>query len=100
MGMHQPVDWLDYSKMAQEFFALSKNYWANTMEMMAMFQTQNEKMLNTLIENGLVSQAEGRKMLQEWLNRSKEAREDFTKTMEDNWKKAEGALGASQKMGK
>lgn len=90
----------DQAKIVQEVFALSKNYWATTMEMMSAFQDQNEKMWNILLEQGLVGQQEGGKMLQEWLNRAKQAREQFNRTMEDNWKKAEGAFGATSKTGK
>ena len=90
----------DQAKMGQEVFNLSKNYWMSTMEMMSAFQDQNEKMWNTLLEQGLVNQQEGRKMLQEWLNRAKQAREEFTKTMEDNWKKAENSFGVTSKSGK
>ena len=100
MGMHQPIEMFDYAKMAQEVFALSKNYWMTTMGMMANFQDQNEKMWNSLLQQGLVGQEESRKMLEEWLLRAKQAREQFTRTMEDNWKKAEGAFGAASKQGK
>jgi polyhydroxyalkanoate synthesis regulator phasin len=90
----------DQQKIAQEVFNLSKNYWMTTMEMMSAFQDQNEKMWNTLLEQGVISQSEGRKMLQDWLIRAKQAREQFTKTMDDNWKKAESVFGSSQKSGK
>ena len=91
---------LDQAKMGQEMFNMAKNYWTSTMEMMTNFQDQNEKMWNNLMEQGLVSQQEGRKMLQEWLTRAKQAREQFNKTMEDNWKKSESAFGNSPKSGK
>jgi len=90
----------DQARMAQEVFNLSKNYWMTTMEMMTNFQDQNEKMWNNLMEQGLVGQQEGRKMLQEWLTKAKQAREQFNRTMEDNWKKAETTFGSTSKAGK
>jgi len=48
----------------------------------------------------LVGQQEGRKMLQDWLNRTKQAQDQFIGTMEDNWKKAETIFGVMPKTGK
>lgn len=94
------IKMFDQQKVMQEVFNLSKNYWLNTMEMVTTFQNQNEKMWNALIEQGLVSQQEAKKMVQEGLSRWKQARKQFQETMEDNWKKAESAFGAASKTGK
>jgi len=87
----------DQSKAAQEMFNLSKNYWATTMEMLSSFQDQNEKMFHTMLEQGIVAQGEGKKMLQEWMNRARQARDQFQRTMEDNWKRAETVFGSTSK---
>jgi polyhydroxyalkanoate synthesis regulator phasin len=86
----------DQQKVLADAFNMSKNYWTTTMDMVTNFQSQNEKMWNTLIEQGLVAQTQGQNMLREWLTRSKQAREQYTATMEDNWKKAESAFGGTK----
>jgi len=90
----------DGQEMIRDMFNLNKSYWLNTMEMMSAFQNQTGKMWDTLLEQGLVTQHEGKKMLQDWLNRTKQAQDQFTETMENNWKKAEATFGNIPKTGK
>ena len=87
----------DQQRLAQEIFNLSKNYWSTTMGMVSNFQDQNEKMWNNLIEQGVVTQQESKKMLQEWMNRARQAREEFTKTIDDNWKNTERTFSSAPK---
>jgi len=91
---------IDQQKAAQELFGLSKNYWTSMINMMSDIQDQNLKVWNNLLEQGLVAQNESKRMLQEWMNRAKSSREEFTRAMEENWKKAEAALSAGQKSNK
>jgi len=90
----------DGQEMVKEIFNLNKNHWLNTMEMMSAFQNQTEKMWNTMQEQGFVVQHEGRKMFQDWLNRTKQAQDQFSETMKDSWKKAETVFGVTPKTGK
>jgi polyhydroxyalkanoate synthesis regulator phasin len=90
----------DGQEMVKEMFSMNKSYWLNTMEMMSEFQNQTGKMWNTLLDQGLVAQQESKKMLQDWLNRTKQAQEQFAETMANNWKKAEAAFGTAPKTGK
>ena len=87
----------DGQEMMKEMFNLNKTYWLNTMEMMMGVQNQTEKMYNTLSEQGMIAQQEGKKMFQDWLHRTKDAQEQFTGTMQDNWKKAEGMFTKTPK---
>jgi len=77
---------LDQHKIAQVIFTLSENYWQITMEALSTLQTHNEKMLNTLINQGVITYQEGKDVLQEWMSQTRKAREQFQKAMEDNWK--------------
>ena len=90
----------DGQEMIRDMFNLNKSYWLNAMEMMSAYQNQTGKMWDTLLEQGLVTQHEGKKMLQDWLNRTKQAQDQFSETMKDNWKKAETIFGATPKTGK
>lgn len=90
----------DQYKVAQEVFNMSKTYWEHTMEMMTAFQDQNEQMWTTLMEQGFVAQEQSKKMLNELLIHAKQARAQFSRTMDDNWKQAESVFGTNQKTGK
>ena len=79
----------DQQKVAQEMFNLSKNHWMMTMDMVTAFQEQNDKMWHTLMEQGLITQAEGKKVFIDWMDRAKQARDQFNNTITDNLKKME-----------
>jgi polyhydroxyalkanoate synthesis regulator phasin len=90
----------DQQKVAQDVFNMTKGFWLTTMQMVSTFQDQNERMWHTLLDQGLVMQQESKKMLQESLTRAKQTREQFTETMEENWKKVESSLTGTAKSGK
>jgi len=90
----------DNNQFAKEMYNLSKNYWTTTMEMLSSFQDQNEKMFHTMIDHGLVAQQEGKKMLQEWMSRTRKAQDQFTQTMQDTWEKTGLVFGTTPKSGK
>lgn len=87
-------------KMIQDVMNLSRNYWMTTMDLMANMQKQNEKMWNILLEQGVATQHEGHKMMQEWLNGTKQAQEHYNKLMENTWEQAEALFGTPSKPGK
>jgi polyhydroxyalkanoate synthesis regulator phasin len=90
----------DGQEMSRWISGLNKSYWVNTMEMMSAFHNQTGKMCNTLLEQGMGAQQEGKKMLQDWLNRTKQAQDQFAETMEKNWEKAEASFVTTPKTGK
>jgi len=90
----------DGHEMIRDMFNLNKSYWVNTMEMMSAYQKQTGKICDTMLEQGLVAQHEGKKMLSDWLNRTNQAQDQFAETMEKNWEKAETVFSATPKTGK
>jgi len=64
-------------------------------------QDQGEKILNTLLDQGVVAQQEGRKVLTEWISMAKKGREDYKKLMTENMSKVndffKGAQGGGAK---
>lgn len=91
---------LDNIKSAQEIYNLNKNYWMMTTEMMTAWQKQNEKVWNTLLEQGLMNQQDGKKMLQDWLNGIKQTQEKYNKLVEESWSKAETVFNSIPKTSK
>jgi polyhydroxyalkanoate synthesis regulator phasin len=92
----------DHQKMMNEFVNASKTQWNLTMEMFTNFQSQWEQSFNTMIDHGHLNQREGLKMMGEWVKRAKEAREEFKKKMDDNWKNLEDIMNnaSGKKTGK
>ena len=74
----------DYGK---EMYELIHKSVENTMNMLSMMQAQNEKFFNLVTEHTLEAQTEGRKMLDEWVKKGKEAQDAYKKMLEDNLKK-------------
>jgi len=87
-------------RLVQEIVNLNKNYWMTTMEMMKGWQKQNEKMWNALLDQGVVAHQEGRKLLQDWHNQTKQHQEQYNDLMENAWEKAETVFGTTPKTGK
>jgi polyhydroxyalkanoate synthesis regulator phasin len=87
-------------RVAQEFFQVNKNYWIMLTEMLIGFEEQSEKMWNMLIEQGIVKQEEGRKMLEQWLTWSKKQQQPFNSQMEDNWRNIETIFAKCSKENK
>lgn len=91
---------LDQFKLAQDAFNMSKDYWVKTMEMMSNFQDHYTEMWNTMMEQGLISQQKGQEMINEWTTRTRQAQQDFMRTVQENMKKAESAFNTPPKSGK
>lgn len=50
-------------------------------------QDQGEKMINTLIDQGVVAQQEGRKVASEWLSMARKGREEYARMIRENMDK-------------
>ena len=50
-------------------------------------QTQGEKMMNTLLDQGLLMLQEGRKVLSEWISMARRSRDDYHRIVNDNLNK-------------
>lgn len=61
-------------------------YWLETTEKTweTVSQDQGEKMLHSMLDQGLVAQQEGRKVLNDWMTMAKKGREEYRKLMIEN----------------
>jgi polyhydroxyalkanoate synthesis regulator phasin len=66
----------------------------NTFENM---QTQGERMMNTFLDQGLLMQQEGRKVLNEWISMTRKSQADYHRMMNDNLGKFSEYLDAKGK---
>ena len=79
----------DQEKMTQTWFDLAKNYTETTMQLMKTSMEHYEKTLDAMVKQGIVAQAEGQKMLMDWMNRSKQGQQQYWNQMDENLKKME-----------
>ncbi|MCG6536784.1 MAG: hypothetical protein L7F78_19275 [Syntrophales bacterium LBB04] len=75
----------DITKMAAEMINFMKNAFSTNIQAMIMLQDQSVRILNPLVEQGLVAQKEAHKILHEWTDNSKKAVTDFQKITEENF---------------
>jgi polyhydroxyalkanoate synthesis regulator phasin len=79
---------------ADEFVDFMQSTLENTMQTIFTLQDQGEKMINTLIDQGIVAHQEGRKVVNEWLSMARKSREDYARMMRENMDKIEDFLVA------
>lgn len=88
---------MDKGKMAKQMIDFHKATFDNTFNAMVMLQDQNEKMVNTFLEQATWLPEEGKKVIDEWLKAYKKGRVDIKKLVDDNFKKVEDFFGATEK---
>jgi polyhydroxyalkanoate synthesis regulator phasin len=77
----KPEQWTD------ELVGFMQSSFDTTMKTLGTMQDQGEKILNAMLDQGVVAQREGRKVLNEWISMAKKGREDYSKMMRDNLEK-------------
>jgi polyhydroxyalkanoate synthesis regulator phasin len=74
----KPEQWTD------DLVGYMQSSFETTMNTLGILQNQGEKILNALLDQGVVAQQEGRKVLSEWMSMARKGREDYSKMMRDN----------------
>ena len=80
---------MDSAKIAKQMIDFQKTTFDNTFSAMVMMQEQTERMANTLLEQATWLPEEGKKAIDDWVKAYKKGREDFKKTVDENFKKVE-----------
>ena len=80
---------MESAKIAKQMINFQKTTFDNTFSVMVMLQEQTERMANTLLEQAAWMPEEGKKAINDWVKAYKKGREDFKKTADQNYKKAE-----------
>ena len=79
----------DQQKMAQTIFNMVKDYSSTTMQVIKTSTDSYEKTFDAMAKQGLVVQEEGQKLINDWTNKTKQAQQQYWKTMDENMKKME-----------
>lgn len=80
---------MDSAKITKQMIDFQKTTFDNTFSAMVMLQEQTERMANTLLEQAAWMPEEGKKVINDWVKAYKKGREDFKKSVDDNFKKVE-----------
>ena len=80
---------MDSAKIAKQMIEFQKTTFDNTFGAMVMMQEQTERMANTLLAQATWLPEEGKKAINDWVKAYKEGRENFKKTVDENFKKVE-----------
>ncbi len=80
---------MEPQKIAKQMIDFNKTTFDNSFSAMIMLQEQTEKMVNMSLEQATWLPENGKDVINEWLVTYKKGREDFKKTMDENFKKVE-----------
>jgi hypothetical protein len=81
---------------AKQIIDFNKTAFDNTFNAMVILQEQTEKATNTILDQATWLPEGGRKAIDDWTTAYKKGRENFKKTVDDNFKKAESFFKAAK----
>lgn len=76
-------------KMAKQMIEFQKTAFENSFSAMVMIQGQTEKIADQFITKNSIIPEEGQKMINEWRLSFKKGRDDFKKSVDENFKRME-----------
>jgi len=92
---------MEPTKIMKQLIDFQKTAFENSFNAIVMLQSQTEKMTESLISQNTMIPEEGQKMINEWMLAVKKGRDDFKKTVEENFSKMEDFFeSATPKAGK
>lgn len=78
---------MEPAKMVQQMIDFQKTAFDNSYNAMIMFQSQTEKMAESMLSKNSMIPEESQKMINEWILAFKKGREDFKKSIDENFTK-------------
>lgn len=88
---------MDPKMMGKQVIEFNKTAFDNTFNAMVILQDQMEKVMNFYLEQNKLLPDEGKKAIIEWMTAFKRAREDFKKSVDENYKKVESFFAGTSK---
>jgi beta-lactamase class A len=80
---------METTKMAKQAINFQKTAFEKMFNATVMLQDQTEKMANSLMDQASWMPAESKKLINDWVVAYKKGRDDFKKSVDDNFKKTE-----------
>ena len=78
---------MDPNQMLKQMLEFNKTAFDNSFNAMLTIGEQNEKMVNTFLEQATLMPEEGKKLIKEWVETYKKGNQDFKKAADGNYKK-------------
>ena len=88
---------MDPKQIAKQMIDFQKSTFDNSFSAMSMVQEQAERMVNMSLTQATWLPEEGKKAIEDWIGAYKNGREDFKKTVDDNFKKVEDFFASTEK---
>ena len=88
---------METGTIAKQMIDFNKTAFDNSFNTMGMLQEQTEKMMDTFVSQAVWLPEEGKKAINEWVKAYKKGREDFKKSVDENFKKVEDTFASSKK---
>ncbi len=88
---------MDQKAIFKQMVDFNKATFDNSFSAMGMVQEQAERMLNMSLEQATWLPEEGKKAIDEWIKAYKKGREDFKKTVDENFAKVEAFFAGTEK---
>jgi polyhydroxyalkanoate synthesis regulator phasin len=88
---------LESGKFAKQMIDFYKSTFDNSFNAMVMLQEQTEKTMKTALDQATWLPAEGKKVVDEWVKAYKQGREEFKKSVDENFKKVDDFFSQSAK---
>ena len=78
---------MDQKQIAKQMMDFNKTAFDNSFRAMSALQDQTEKLVISFLEKAPWFPAEGKKIIDEWVNSYKKGREDFKSTADESYQK-------------
>jgi polyhydroxyalkanoate synthesis regulator phasin len=88
---------MDANQMLKQMLEFNKAAFDNSFNAMLTISEQNEKMVNTFLEQATWMPEEGKKLIKEWVETYKKGGQDFKKTADANYKKISDFFESAKK---
>ncbi len=88
---------MDQKAIFKQMVDFNKATFDNNFSAMGMVQEQAERMLNMSLEQATWLPEEGKKVIDEWIKAYKKGREDFKKTVDENFARVEAFFAGTEK---
>lgn len=87
---------MDQSIFIKQFIDFNKTTFNNMLSAIDLLQQQSEGMTASLLDQAVWLPDEGKKAITDWIKSVKKGREDFKKTVDDNFSKVEDFFKAAK----
>jgi hypothetical protein len=87
---------MEQKAMFKQMIDFQKKTFDNSFKAMATLQEQGEKMVNMFLEQASWLPAEGKKAVEEWISAYRKGRDDFKKTIDENFGNVEKYFSSSE----